>query len=92
MNILPSAAINQNAASNGPAQVVGEAEPIRFHIGEPIEIAWQAPKTHSCVDFYRLPCCSARTDRLLVSPLALSRKDWIGIYRLGGTVSSRSYF
>jgi hypothetical protein len=62
MSVLPSAAASQIAASSGAAHVVEEAQPTRFHIGEPIEIAWQAPKTHS-------------------------RKDWIGIYRLGGASS-----
>ncbi|KZV93634.1 phosphatidylethanolamine N-methyltransferase [Exidia glandulosa HHB12029] len=38
-------------------------ETLRFHLGEPIEIAWQAPANHS-------------------------RKDWIGIYRVGANSST----
>lgn len=37
---------------------------LRFHLGEPIEISWQAPANHS-------------------------RKDWIGIYRVGANPSAQ---
>ncbi|KAJ6554459.1 phosphatidylethanolamine N-methyltransferase [Mycena capillaripes] len=36
---------------------------LRFHLGEPIQLKWEAPHTHS-------------------------RKDWVGIYRIGANKSS----
>ncbi|KAH7320508.1 phospholipid methyltransferase-domain-containing protein [Rhizoctonia solani] len=43
-----------------PTSVIG---PLRFHIGEPIRVAWHAPPEHS-------------------------KRDWIGIYRVGANASN----
>jgi phosphatidylethanolamine N-methyltransferase len=45
-----------------PSSTTCSSESIRFHIGQPIRISWNAPPNHS-------------------------RKDWIGIYRLGSCQS-----
>ncbi|KAL7413484.1 phospholipid methyltransferase-domain-containing protein [Mrakia frigida] len=57
--VLPSAAASAPSAS---ASSSTKESVMRFHIGEPIQVAWEAPQTHS-------------------------RKDWIGIYRLGACKS-----
>ena len=45
-----------------PTSAARVDNPVRFHVGQPIRISWNAPPGHS-------------------------RKDWIGIYRLGSCQS-----
>lgn len=53
INVLPSAAASAPSSSAPPAEgEVGNA--MRFHIGEPIQVQWEAPETHSYVHQARL--------------------------------------
>lgn len=49
INVLPSAAASApSTSSSSPAE--GDVETaMRFHIGEPIQVQWEAPETHSYV-------------------------------------------
>ncbi|KAJ7852958.1 phosphatidylethanolamine N-methyltransferase [Mycena leptocephala] len=60
--------IANDIASHDASKYKLEAVPnpdgsLRFHLGEPIQLKWEAPHTHS-------------------------RKDWVGIYRIGANKSS----
>ncbi|KAF7373639.1 Phosphatidylethanolamine N-methyltransferase [Mycena sanguinolenta] len=56
--------ISAHDASKYKLQAVPNAEgSLKFHLGEPIQLKWEAPRTHS-------------------------RKDWVGIYRIGANKST----